>query len=144
MIAASVFGAPEAAPSPIQIELVDGGAQWWEILAAFGPTAIVLAALIAYLVQRESLTHQREALVQRTKSDGEAEWWRRAQWAIDAALDTQDPKRQQIGLGMLNDAANEPDVGPAEQRILRTVTEIVLAEPPPANPVLRLVRKLRS
>ncbi|MHA7142958.1 hypothetical protein ACX80T_15665 [Arthrobacter sp. Sr33] len=131
MILPAAYWAPEATNEPIRIEMVDGGAEVWEILAAFGPTAIVLAALITFFVQRQSLKHQRDALEQKTKSDSEAEWWRRVQWAIDAALAEQDPKRQRIGLGMLNDAAMELDVGTAEQRILLIVTDIVLAGPPP-------------
>lgn len=124
--------------------MIDGGTEWWEILAAFGPTAIVAAALIAYLVQRESLNHQREALNQKTKSDSEAEWWRRVQWAIDAALANEDPKRQRIGLGMLNDAAKNPHIGSTEQRILLIVTDIILADPLRAPRLRRIGRRRKA
>ena len=70
--------------------------EWWEIVAAFGSYAVLAAAIVALVIGSRTLRQQgedlrsreagaREALVQRQEADERAEWWRRAQWALEAA-----------------------------------------------------------
>jgi hypothetical protein len=64
-------------PPPITaIVLQEAPAQPWQVWAAFAP---LIAAAIAGVIATA-------ALWQRRRSDNRAEWWRRAQWAMDAAL----------------------------------------------------------
>jgi hypothetical protein len=53
--------------------------EWWQILSALGPLAVLVAAIVAAVVGFLSLR-------QNTRADNRAEWWRRAQWALDASL----------------------------------------------------------
>lgn len=58
--------------------------------AAFAP---LIAAVVAGLIAGAALWQKRRA-------DNRAEWWRRAQWGVDASFDP-DPGRQAMGLAVL-------------------------------------------
>ena len=66
---------------------------WWEVLGALTPLATLLAAAIAGTIAWQ-------ALKQRSLADRRAEWWGRAQWALNAAL-SEDPALKETGLGIL-------------------------------------------
>ena len=53
---------------------------------ALGPAATLLAAIIAGAIATGSL-------VQRTNADKRAEWWRRAQWALEQHLSDSEARR---------------------------------------------------
>jgi hypothetical protein len=65
---------------------------WAAMLAAasLAPLATFGVVLVAYLTYR-----------QRDRADRRDQWWTRAQWAIDAALDGSAPQRQLAGLKVL-------------------------------------------
>lgn len=92
--------------------LTSAPAQWWEVLGALGPLAVLLGAIVAAVIggvtlrqrtraDRLALAQKREsdakALEQKRRSDDRSEWWRRAQWALDRALDDQ-PSTKALGL----------------------------------------------
>ncbi|GAA4048282.1 hypothetical protein GCM10023063_39660 [Arthrobacter methylotrophus] len=54
-------------------------AEWWQIVSALSPLAVLVAAIVAAFVGLLSLR-------QKARSDNRSEWWRRAQWALDASL----------------------------------------------------------
>ncbi|MCY1676684.1 hypothetical protein OVA06_18600 [Pseudarthrobacter sp. SL88] len=58
--------------------------------ASLAPLATFGVVLVAYLAYR-----------QRDRADRRDQWWKRAQWAIDAALDGRDPQRRLAGLKVL-------------------------------------------
>jgi hypothetical protein len=61
-------------------------APWWQTLAPYAPLlAAIIAAWIAW-----------QTLKERSRADNQAEWWRRAQWAIDSSLST-DPDQAEMG-----------------------------------------------
>ncbi|MET1089358.1 MAG: hypothetical protein ABWY04_19920 [Arthrobacter sp.] len=72
------------------MEIVQG--IWAGLLgvAALAPLATFGVVLVAYLAYR-----------QRSWADRRDQWWKRAQWAIDAALDDDDPHRRLAGLKVL-------------------------------------------
>ncbi len=93
-----------------------GPAEWWQVVAAFGPLAVLLAAAIGAVISwrtlrqrtiadREALDQRRSAdanaLEQKTDADSRAEWWRRTQWALDRALDD-DADVKALGLATLD------------------------------------------
>ncbi|WP_461162913.1 hypothetical protein [Arthrobacter sp. R4-81] len=80
-------------------------AQWWEIVAALGPLAIlfaaVAAAVIGLLTLRQKAQADAFALAQKSDADSRSEWWRRTQWAMDRALDS-DADVKALGLSALS------------------------------------------
>jgi hypothetical protein len=78
----AVLEAPPASP-----------AQWWELVAALSPAAILLAGVLAGIVGLLTLR-------QKSLADRRAEWWRRAQWALDASL-SDSAARAAMGVNVL-------------------------------------------
>jgi hypothetical protein len=91
---------PTPSPGPVHVILDTGPAEWWQIVAALGPLAVLLGALIAWFTLRQRSKSDREALQQKTDADSRAEWWRRTQWALDHALDP-DKNTKALGLAAL-------------------------------------------
>lgn len=58
--------------------------------AALAPLATFGVVLVAYLAYR-----------QRDRADRRDQWWKRAQWALDSALNEADPQRRLAGLKVL-------------------------------------------
>jgi hypothetical protein len=65
---------------------------WTAILgaAAVAPLATFGVVLVAYLTYR-----------QKSNADKRDQWWKRAQWGIDSALDNADPQRRLAGIKVL-------------------------------------------
>ncbi|MGO4582800.1 hypothetical protein AB4Z38_02760 [Arthrobacter sp. 2RAF6] len=66
-------------PSPLPVTVVAAPPEWWQILSALSPLAVLAAAIVAAVVGLLSLR-------QKARADDRSEWWRRAQWALDASL----------------------------------------------------------
>jgi GAF domain-containing protein len=120
-------------PEPIVVEVVSDAPQWWEIVGALAPLAVLLAAVLAavtaFATLRQRATADRAALEQKRRADDRAEWWRRTQWAIDAATSL-DPIRQEAGVEALlqlsySDLATEED---------RLILDAIWVSNPVANP----------
>jgi hypothetical protein len=69
-----------------------GGGIWAVILgaASVAPLATFGVVLVAYLTYR-----------QKSHADKRDQWWKRAQWGIDSALDDADPQRRLAGMKVL-------------------------------------------
>ncbi|MDP9906768.1 hypothetical protein [Arthrobacter bambusae] len=65
--------------SPIPVTVVGAPPEWWQIVGALSPLAVLVAAMVAAIVGLLSLR-------QKARADDRSEWWRRAQWALDASL----------------------------------------------------------
>lgn len=65
----------------------------WAItwIPVLGPLGILATALVAYVAYRQKL-----------EADRRAQWWVRAQWALEASLSA-NPRRSLAGLAVLND-----------------------------------------
>lgn len=85
---------------------------WWEILAALGPLAVMGGAIVTLWIGLASVRRQRlnteqqsadnrVAIRERRRADDRAEWWKRAQWALDASM-SDSAVRQDLGFKMLN------------------------------------------
>ena len=83
---------------------------WWDIVAALGPLAVLLAGALTFFVGWKTLE-------QRRKADQRSEWWARAEWAIEASL-SDDPRRQETGLGVLDLLAQSDLAGAEEAAII--------------------------
>jgi hypothetical protein len=107
---------PAPSPTPLDVVVHSGPADWWVILAGLGPLAVLIAALLAFYINwrtlkqrtaadKTALDQKREAdaraLMQKTEADSRAEWWRRTQWALDRALDP-DEGTKALGLATLD------------------------------------------
>jgi hypothetical protein len=76
---------PTPSPSPIDVFVHNAPAADWQVWAAFAPLiAAVIAVIIAFV-----------ALWQGCRADNRVEWWRRAQWALDATM-SDGPKRAEM------------------------------------------------
>lgn len=79
-------------------------AAWWELLAALGPLAVVVAAVIGAAISWRALRQRTiadaHALQQKSDADDRAEWWKRTQWALDRALQ-EDQCSKALGLATL-------------------------------------------
>ena len=126
----------ELIPTPVNGLVQSGPAEWWQVLAALGPLAILVSALLATAIswwtlrQRTAadalaLAQKREsdagALKQKTEADNRNEWWKRAQWAIDSSL-ADDPDRAKVGLGLMDVLAGTAP-GAEELRIITIAWE---------------------
>jgi hypothetical protein len=133
------------------MEIVQG--IWTSVLAAaaLAPLATFGVVLVAFLAYR-----------QRDRADRRDQWWKRAQWAIDSALNDADPQRRLAGLKVLvqligSDLATAEDadlmsaiavgIRNQEQDSRRSVTvsastqDLIVAE---AGTLLRLADALRQ
>src|SRR6476620_3253872 len=86
---------PTPAPSPVPVEVLlhTGPAEWWQIVAALAPVAVLVAAAVGAFMAWQTLR-------QKAIADDRAEWWKRTQWALDNALD-QDEDTRALGLAAL-------------------------------------------
>lgn len=122
---------PTPSPSPA-VFVQSGPAEWWQVVAALGPLAILLSAILAALISWNTLRQRTKAdalalaqkseadantLAQKTEADRRAEWWRRAQWAFEAALDEK-PEKQDVGLAVLELLNTSDLAGPEEAQII--------------------------
>lgn len=98
-----------------------GPAEWWQVLAALGPLAVLLAAVIGAAVSLRTLKQRAaadtDALAQQREADNRSEWWSRTQWALDSSLSA-DPRRAELGLGVLAVLADSGLASPEELEII--------------------------
>jgi hypothetical protein len=106
---------PSPSPTPIEVLVHSGAAEWWRVVAALGPLAVLLGAIVAGVIGWRTLRQKSEA-------DNRAEWWRRTQWALDAVY-SGDKKRGTIGLKVLKVLGESPLAGSGELAVLEAASE---------------------
>lgn len=94
--------------------------EWWQIVGALSPFAVLLAAIIAAIIGLRQIKQKRE-------SDNRAEWWKRTQWALDA-VHSGDDKRGTVGLKVLTVLAESDLAGKGELDVLSAAWENPLDE----------------
>lgn len=106
-------------PEPAPIIVQSGGEpQWWEIVGALAPLAILLAAVITGVVGWLSFRQSQRALEQEIQddrlnfeqkalADQKNQWWERVQWALDSAF-SGDGNRKAAGMAMIR-VLSEPE-----------------------------------
>lgn len=106
---------------PVNVFVQTGPAEWWQVLAALGPLAVLLAAVIGAVISLRTLTQRAAAdtaaLAQQREADNRSEWWIRTQWALDSSLSA-DPRRAELGLGILAVLAGSALASPEELEII--------------------------
>lgn len=131
-------------PAPVDVVVQSGPAEWWQVLAALGPLAVLLAALIGAAVSLRTLQQRAAAdtaaLAQQREADNRGEWWKRTQWALDSSLSA-DPRRVELALGILAVLADSGLASPEELKIITVAwtapLELAAARPtllPPSEP----------
>lgn len=81
-------------PSRIEVSVFYmGPAEWWQIVGALAPLLVlaIFAAIFLMALRRETPEGGAEE---------RADWWSRAEWALDMALDSK-PEKRRIGLAVL-------------------------------------------
>jgi hypothetical protein len=124
-------------PSPVDVFIHSSPAEWWQIFAALGPLAVLLAAVIAAIINWRTLKQRTEAdalsleqkresdanaLNQKQQADDRAEWWKRAQWSLDSSL-SNNPRRAELGLEIMAVLADSGLVGDEELGIITVAWE---------------------
>lgn len=108
-------------PAPVDVFVQTGPTEWWQVLAALGPLAVLLAALIGAAISLRTLQQRAAAdaaaLAQQREADNRSEWWNRAQWALDSSLSAE-PRRAELGLGILAVLAESGLASPEELGII--------------------------
>jgi hypothetical protein len=83
-------------PSPVDV-FVHSDVEWWQVLAALGPLAVLLGAVLAAVIGWNTLQQRTaadtRALAQKSEADN------RTQWALDSSL-SENPRRAELGLGI--------------------------------------------
>lgn len=87
----------------------------WGAIATAG--AATMAAIVGVGAILTRWVADSRALRQKEIAEGRAEWWRRAEWAIDRAC-SDNPSQRVAGLLSLTDLADSALVGPAEIELL--------------------------
>lgn len=119
-------------PSPVEVFVHTGPAEWWQIVAALGPLAVLLGAFAAVFIGLHTVK-------QKTVADNRAEWWKRTQWALDAVY-SDDAKRGTVGLKVLKVLGESELAGSGELAVLEAAWEQPLEKAkkrlpkPPAPP----------
>lgn len=112
---------PTPSPTPLDVFVHSGPAEWWQILAALGPLAVLLGALLAAFIGwntlRQRTAADAKALAQKREADNRAEWWKRTQWAIDSSM-SEEPDRAKLGLRVMSVLAESSLAGPEELKII--------------------------
>lgn len=131
-------GAVTPSPVPVDVVVQTGPAEWWEVLAALGPLAVLLAAVIGAAVSLRTLKQRAAAdtaaLAQQREADNRSEWWDRTQWALDSSL-SDDPRRAELGLGVMAVLADSGLASPEELKIITVAWEDPL-DLAPARPAV--------
>lgn len=103
-------------PDPVNVALQAAPTEWWHVVSALAPLAVLTAAVIAGWIAWKSLS-------QKSAADNRAEWWRRAEWAFDGIL-SQEPRRAQVGLQVMTILA---DSTPSSEEV--EITTVAWAKP---------------
>lgn len=128
--------------------------EWWEIVAGFGSYAVLAAAIVALIIGSRTLRQQgrdlrsretgaREALVQRQEADERAEWWRRAQWALEAASGANETLAD-AGVSMLKILAVSGLARPEDKELLAAAWRTGAAAGLPEEMVSAYLEEVRS
>ncbi|MBT8159962.1 hypothetical protein KKI43_05835 [Arthrobacter sp. GN70] len=118
-------------PSPIPVTVVAAPPEWWQIVSALSPLAVLVAAIVAASVGLLTLR-------QKARSDNRSEWWRRAQWALDACL-SRSRSEAEMGQRAIDILGRSELASHEELALLRVGTEDAL-EAAAAAPAPRTVQ----
>lgn len=92
---------------PVQQTVVP---EWLQVVAAGAPLATLIAALIAAGIAVVTL-------VQRHRADKRDQWWKRAQWAMDLAINGELPAKL-VGVKALNQLGQSKLLAREEEEFL--------------------------
>lgn len=118
--------------------LAPGEPTLWTSLVALTPLAALTAAVVAAVVGYKNLRQQQRALNasvrsdarnlrQKREADTRSEWWRRTQWALEAAA-SDNTTMYGYGAGMLDLLAQSELAGPHDKALLDAVWEVTSTE----------------
>lgn len=99
------------AVSSIDVVIHAEPAEWWQVVAALTPLTALLVLVFVVLTLYRSTTEPAAG------SERRAEWWSRAEWAMDMALDDK-PERRKVGLAVLDQLSTDRFVGKEDAHIV--------------------------
>ncbi|GAB5079581.1 hypothetical protein [Arthrobacter sp. AD-310] len=99
--------------------LAPGEPAWYVIVASLAPVAALLAAGLVTFIGWRNLKHQQKALKVSMQNDDRSEWWKRAQWALEAEA-TDNDKLSAAGTEMLKLLVKSEMASDADKDLLDT------------------------
>lgn len=118
----------------------------WAQSAGFGGVAAVVAAVIAFKAANRSAVAARATAsadrTQRERAERKAQWWLRAQWALDLTL-SQDTETRTVGFQVLEALATSEWAEEHEADIIAAATERALTQDGDTDDPPRRFRRLR-
>lgn len=101
----------------IDVVVQTESAEWWQIVTALTPLAALLFLVcVVFIVPYKDRRPDRR----RGHAAGpavHADWWSRAEWAMDMALDDK-PERRNIGLAVLEQLSSDHSLGEEDSQIV--------------------------
>lgn len=105
----------------IEVVMHAEAAEWMRLMTSLAPlTAFLVVVFVGLLLL--STTPSPAA------SGRRAEWWSRAEWAIDMALDDK-PERRKTGLALLEQLSRDRFVGKEDTQLATQVRALLLDKP---------------
>jgi hypothetical protein len=102
------------AVSSIDVVIRAEPGEWWQVVAALTPLAALLALVFAVIALC------RLTAAPAAGSGRRAEWWSRAEWAMDLALDDK-LERRKAGLALLEQLSTDRFVGKEDALLVAQV-----------------------
>ena len=104
---------------------------WWTTVSALAPISVLTAAVVVLWIGARALKRQQKAVSddgrrqamrvgREHESDAMAEWWRRAQWAMEASASPND-RMYSYGTGILGVLAANTQAGREEKELFDAV-----------------------
>jgi hypothetical protein len=91
------------------------------LIPVFAPVAALLAAVLVTWVGWRNLKHQQKALGVSVRNDDRSEWWKRAQWALEAAMTVENAQLSAAGNEMLRVLVTSDMASDKDKDLLDTV-----------------------
>ncbi|WP_157943939.1 hypothetical protein [Blastococcus atacamensis] len=119
----------------------------WVQSPGFGGVAAVIAAIIAFKAATRAATAARTTAaqdrLQRERAERKAQWWLRAQWALDLTLSS-DSETRTVGFRVLEALADSEWAEEHEGDIIAAATERALIEGSDTGPQPQSARTWRQ
>lgn len=101
--------------------LAPGAPAWWVIVSSLAPVAALIAAGLVTWIGWQNLKHQRTVLASSVANDDRAEWWKRVQWGMDAAMTVENTGLAKMGNAMLTALSKSALASDEDKDLLDTV-----------------------
>jgi hypothetical protein len=101
--------------------LAPGEPSIWSIISSLAPVAALLAAGLVTFMGWKNLEHQQKALAASNTNDDRTQWWKRVEWALDAAMKVENTRLAKMGNELLRVLSTSKMASDADKDLLDSV-----------------------